>query len=699
MYLTNLLVTLAFIGEGQAKLPVTRKKTNWGHIAADACARELEGYSYNTNVKGRHAILCTYQPALDSWLLCSKTVIEAKNRKIMELSSSFQKINELCSAYYEEQVPTDEDYFRMINNSESTVIPLSEAENPLTRPVKPDERSLKEWVWAIYGPLDNLDKGNIYGTVICTFWLGVLGIAIVYRVLLGSRIHKLRWLVLKNKYATLLRGRIVIPALWYSHAREVGRYCFMSLIPTRLESLILAVYCAFHAVFLFKVNIDHRQLLSNYKNQIIIFLSDRAGILAFAHFPLIILFSGRNQMIQSLTGIKYSTFIVFHKWLGRVMLADAILHALGYTYHSYLSHYWMHVKHNYVWHYGRVAVVLASTLTFFSFFFFRFYCYEFFLIGHIILAMMFFYACLKHCTNLGWTEWIIIAIIFWSADRLIRIMKIALFGFPEARLELHGRSLIKIRIPKTTKHWKAQPGQYIHLQFMKPTLFWQSHPFSVMDSLVENNELTVVMTVKKGITSKLSNFLAAGNDSKLRVAVEGPYGHTICTKAFQSILFLAAGAGVPGPLSMALKAAKVEEGKGKFMTFVWTLRDLSLLQVFEKELKLLEDSSIDVQLYFTGKKNCRSISEGDEQEDEGLPSKINKEETARLKEEINFSIKQYTRPNVDYLLESALTSSDSLLVVACGSATFVDQGREIVARKILKYQEKCIEYVEDFQNW
>lgn len=694
MYFVSILVALALIGEGQARLPVTKKKTNWGQIAADACARELESYNYNTEVKGRHAILCTYQPALDSWLLCTKAVLEAKDRKSTELNSGFQKINELCSAYYEDQVPTKEEYFKMIENSESTVIPLSGAESPLTRPVTPDETSLEEWVWAIYGPLDNLDKGNVYGTVICTFWLGVLVIAIMYRALLASRIDKFRWLVLKNKYAALLRGRLVLPALWYSHAREVGRYCFISLIPTRLESLTLAMYCVLHAVFLFKVNIDHRQLLSNYKNQIIIFLSDRAGILAFAHFPLIILFAGRNQVIQSLTGIKYSTFIVFHKWLGRVMLADAILHALGYTYHSYLSHYWMHVKHNPVWHHGRVAMVTASLITFFSFFFFRFYCYEIFLIGHIILAVIFFYACLKHCMNLGWTEWIIISIIFWCADRLVRIMRIAFFGFPEARLELYGASLIKIRIPKKTKYWRAQPGQYIYLQFMKPTLFWQSHPFCVMDSLVEKNELTVVMTVKEGITKKLRNSIATENSSKLRVAVEGPYGHTICTKAFKGILFLAAGAGVPGPLSMALKAAKVEDGKEKLITFVWTVRDTSLLQIFEKEIRLLEDSSIDVQLYFTGKRNRGSI-----QEDEGLPSKSSKEETVRLKGEAEFPIKQYTRPNVDYLLESALCSSDSLLVVACGSAAFVDQGREIVARKVLKYHEKCIEYAEDFQNW
>lgn len=81
-------------------------------------------------------------------------------------------------------------------------------------------------------------------------------------------------------------------------------------------------------------------------------------------------------------------------------------------------------------------------------------------------------------------------------------MRNALFGFPEARLELHGTTLIKIRIPKTTKYWKAQPGHYIQLQFMKPTLFWQSHPFSVMGSLAAKNEFTVVMTVKEEITKR-----------------------------------------------------------------------------------------------------------------------------------------------------------------------------------------------------
>ncbi|CAI4826322.1 AKH_1a_G0051730.mRNA.1.CDS.1 [Saccharomyces cerevisiae] len=77
---------------------------------------------------------------------------------------------------------------------------------------------------------------------------------------------------------------------------------------------------------------------------------------------------------------------------------------------------------------------------------------------------------------------------------------------PWAKLKLCGESMIEVRISKSSKWWKAEPGQYIYLYFLRPKIFWQSHPFTVMDSLVEDGELVVVITVKNGLTKKLQEY-------------------------------------------------------------------------------------------------------------------------------------------------------------------------------------------------
>lgn len=166
---------------------------------------------------------------------------------------------------------------------------------------------------------------------ICLYWIGVLFIAAVYHFLNFSR---LKQTVFKNKVSAFLRGHYVLPALVHNHAMSVGRWFFIGLVPTRLETLVLFGYVLLHGFLLSSYNFDHNELLSDRRSQVLIFLSDRAGILAFAHFPLIVLFGGKNSTMTWLTGIRYTAFITYHKWLGRFMLVDCTIHAIGYTYHA-----------------------------------------------------------------------------------------------------------------------------------------------------------------------------------------------------------------------------------------------------------------------------------------------------------------------------------------------------------------------------
>jgi ferric-chelate reductase len=286
--------------------------------------------------------------------------------------------------------------------------------------------------------------------------------------------------------------------------------------------------------------------------------------------------------------------------------------------------------------------------------------------------------------------------LFWIADRILRLIKIAIFGMPWAKLKLCGESMIEVRISKSSKWWKAEPGQYIYLYFLRPKIFWQSHPFTVMDSLVEDGELVVVITVKNGLTKKLQEYLLESEGyTEMRVLAEGPYGQSTRTHLFESLLFIAGGAGVPGPLSMAIKAGRQVKSNDshQMIKFVWSVRNLDLLEMYRKEIMVLKELNIDTKIYFTGERKDESNTE------EGAIANMSTEGRLLTTSKSAEMITDFGRPNIDEIIEEAVSGAKSLLVTCCGSEGFVDKTRELTAKRVLEHGDKWIEYVEEFQNW
>lgn len=82
--------------------------------------------------------------------------------------------------------------------------------------------------------------------------------------------------------------------------------------------------------------------------QVARYVADRSGVLAFAHFPLIVLFAGRNNFLEYISGVKYTSFIMFHKWLGRMMFLDAMIHGSAYTSYTVANKTWATSKTDYI---------------------------------------------------------------------------------------------------------------------------------------------------------------------------------------------------------------------------------------------------------------------------------------------------------------------------------------------------------------
>lgn len=130
------------------------------------------------------------------------------------------------------------------------------------------------------------------------------------------------------------------------------------------------------------------------------------------------------------------------------------------------------------------------------------------------------------------------------------------FGFPKATLQLIGDDLIRLTVKKPARLWKAQPGQYVFVSFLHPFYFWQSHPFTVLDSVSKEGELVIILKEKKGVTKLVKRYISRnGGSASMRLAIEGPYGSSSPVHHYDNVLLLTGGTGLPGPIAHAIKLA------------------------------------------------------------------------------------------------------------------------------------------------
>ena len=296
------------------------------------------------------------------------------------------------------------------------------------------------------------------------------------------------------------------------------------------------------------------------------------------------------------------------------------------AYTSYAVFYkdWEVSKDETYWQFGVAALCLAGVIVFFSLAIFRKLFYEAFLFLHIVLGALFFYTCWEHVVEISGIEWIYAAIAIWIFDRLIRIIRVSYFGFPKASLQLIGDDIIRVTVKKPALLWKAKPGQYVFVSFLHPLYFWQSHPFTVLDSIINDGELVIILKEKKGVTRLVKKYVYRnGGKTSMRLAIEGPYGCSSPVNYYDNILLLTGGTGLPGPIAHAIELGKSSAAAGKqFVKLVVTIRGFDVLEAYKPELMCLKDLHIQLHVYNTMQtpvltpSDSLDISQQDEKSDE-----------------------------------------------------------------------------------
>jgi hypothetical protein len=127
--------------------------------------------------------------------------------------------------------------------------------------------------------------------------------------------------------AKLNQHLIYAPLFQRRHNREF-RICqgriHMGTMPTRLETLLIFGYIALNVVFcVVTIEWSHGLAASLHT------LTKTTGTLTVVNLVPLVITAGRNNPFISLLRIPFDTFNLMHRWLGRMIVVQAVAHSLA----------------------------------------------------------------------------------------------------------------------------------------------------------------------------------------------------------------------------------------------------------------------------------------------------------------------------------------------------------------------------------
>ena len=642
-----------------------------------------------------------------------------------------------------------------VNISNSSMLPIVQF------PAKLNDSETFVFQKAYQSFLGNFDVSVDYGAYLVLYWVAVFCLAALgnWSKIWFPQINR----KLTDPLTNWFRKTISLPATGRKNKtnEQLFAYVLDMLIPTRAETLILlasVLLCA----YLFTANISYVEgdpLFHTKGIALLRYYAVRASILSSFLMPLLILFGGRNNFLQWFTRWDYSTFITLHRWVSREIMVMILIHSFNYSLYIHLR------SHNplqtYIY-FGVAASIAGVAILIQGLLVLRRAYYELFLLLHIILAAVFIFGAWVHVEDLYCVWFYYTSAAIWGFDRAIRICRLYSFGAPLAKVYLLADETLKVVVPRPP-NWDAIPGGHAFIHFLRPSCFWQSHPFTYTYTEVD---IVLFIKVKKGVTLRLANYLKTHKEkyTKIRVAIEGSYGEATPAHKYDRAVFAAGGNGIPGIYSevVAIDNSRKhcyggENENKQSLKLFWVVREYSsLFWFYEELLRLKEHTNIETIVYITrphllidkedfdkrvisimpdlSELNELSplISKGEQQEqqpqqqqqqqqpqqqqqqrtkiqedlrptvfNESTSNSFNNEEfISTVKSELSHITIIEDRPNIEQVVRTNIKESmGSTCFITCGHPGMVDDIRASVVNNIDNDESKRVDYFEQLQVW
>lgn len=268
----------------------------------------------------------------------------------------------------------------------------------------------------------------------------------------------------------------------------------------------------------------------NHRGEILAYAGYRTGEFAFALLPLVILLSGRNNLLLWLTNWSHSTYMLLHRWVARLFALHTILHSIFLlAARVQTGTYSADLKLPY-WKWGIVGTVFVSIMLVWSLLWMRRLSYEIFLIGHIIMAIFtiigsWYHLVLRFGYGGDHEYWLYAAVAVWAFDRIVRVIRMAGNGIQRSTLTDVGPNHMRVEIPGI--RFSGKPGYhgYVYFPTLSPWRPWENHPFSV-------NSTALIRSHRNRLTSPVRSLDGSSSHEKTGTEVQTSHtSHNISTTA------------------------------------------------------------------------------------------------------------------------------------------------------------------------
>ncbi|KAF7719811.1 Uncharacterized protein PECH_006917 [Penicillium ucsense] len=511
-----------------------------------------------------------------------------------------------------------------------------------------------------------------------------------------------------DKFCWLKEHLIYAPLFGVRHNREfqLSSAINMGTLPSRFHGFLVVSVVVMNVV-LCTVTTPYNST----EDTLAGIVRNRTGTMATINLIPLIIMAGRNNPLIAMLHVPYDTWNLLHRWLGRIVVCEALAHTFA----------WMIPKANKMgW--GVVARILPTS----SFLFaglmgtaaftalmlhspspIRHAFYETFLHLHIALAAVCFGFLWVHLNGLAAQTYLLATIVLWALERTSRLIFIFYRNIGRnsttATVEAMPGDCMRITI-RMARAWTFKPGQYIYL-YIPSVGWWTSHPFSVawtetestltdekslpmarQDLLGRSKENTISLLVRRrtGMTDKLfkraSN--AVGSRVVLRAFAEGPYGNIHSLDSYGTVMLFAGGVGITHHVQFVRHlVAGFADGTvaTRRLTLVWIIQSPEHLEWIRPWMTTIlamdrRREVLRIMLFVTRPRNTKEIQS---------PSA---------------TVQMFPgRPNIDTLIGMEAESQVGAMgVMVCGNGGLSDDVRRVCRRR---QPSSNLDYIEESFSW
>ncbi|KAJ8090405.1 hypothetical protein PM082_019003 [Marasmius tenuissimus] len=339
---------------------------------------------------------------------------------------------------------------------------------------------------------------------------------------------------------------------------------------------------------------------------------DRYGWISVAQYPFVLAMAGKNNVLGSLWGLGYEKLNFMHRFIGRIVVLAANIHALGYFYQWTILGILRDALKAPTAYWGLIALLCLDLLYFFSTPFWRNKAYRTFLSTHIFSMILLVPSTILHKGIMAPYVYAMLGLVLF--DWLFRVLRSRWTTAIIRPLPELGVTHVEIR--SLNAGWRA--GQHVRLRVFSSgmgILGWtEVHPYTIA-SIPNGPEGLILLCKKAGDwTERLYELAKTGGyngqyeGTKVKVWVEGPYGGPghMMFASFSAAVFVVGGSGITFALSAAQDLIRKDvEGHSrvKVIEIVWSVQDptslVPLLPILTSMIQQSVFTPIRIAVFYT----------------------------------------------------------------------------------------------------